>query len=469
MPLYTVNIVSENVDSLKSVLIKFQLNTSEHESAVHEDGRVKVQCSVSTEELERLRKNEGEEFSLEDLEDVTALYELHLAGSSEGRDVIYLGPEGDFLETEEKVPGFLFSGSLHKRFRSFIETVADPKVCRLDQLPYPAHKPVQLGAPMYPLCLRLGLPIDDRKPSVLFLGGTHGDEPMPPEILYRLVEDLWESVKNGTDIRYGGALFRAWDIREALQKIDVFIVPIVNPNGRDLFLSQTNVIPDFGRKNHRNVDINRNFDFLWKYQYFFHPDSNVQISDDPESSVFRGHNPESENETRNIVELLKRFRNIRALVDVHSGSSPPKMLYSWGHDNIGSNPANRFTNVREPIMGLANDSYSEFMDDKDQAVFKLISLDVGEAANRVQGKSTWLSQSSFEGLFPTCASTDDYTSSLHIVSPGSRARAYGFTMEIGKDILLPGEYSLRSAEVRAGLIAFMRKFMEMSHTGVSPR
>ena len=113
--------------------------------------------------------------------------------------------------------------------------------------------------------------LGDGPETLLLLGVVHGNEPLGGPILTRLVGLLKER-------------------RSLLHDSRVIIVPVLNPDG---LAANT-------RTNARGVDLNRNF-----------PASNW-------AATYRhGTAPESEPETRVVVDLIKRFEPTRIL-SIHS-------------------------------------------------------------------------------------------------------------------------------------------------------
>ncbi len=105
----------------------------------------------------------------------------------------------------------------------------------------------------------------------LLIGVVHGNEPLGEPILLRLIETLK-------------------DQPELLRGSQVVIVPVVNPDG---LAANT-------RTNSRGIDLNRNF-----------PSNNWA------KTTRHGTAPESEPETRIVVDLIKRFKPTRIL-SIHS-------------------------------------------------------------------------------------------------------------------------------------------------------
>ncbi len=81
-----------------------------------------------------------------------------------------------------------------------------------------------------------------------------------------------------------------------LNNLDIFIIPVVNPDGLDNFWYKS---IHKGRKNYRNVDLNRNYPIYWN-------SSSLEASSSlVESYKFRGFSPGSEKEVQYIMNFLK--------------------------------------------------------------------------------------------------------------------------------------------------------------------
>lgn len=144
--------------------------------------------------------------------------------------------------------------------------------------------------------LRLTAKPKEELPAALFTGGHHSRELAPVEISYRLAKVLLEGY--GKDPRITAML----DTRE------VWIVPMVNPDGR----SRVEDGEMFWRKNVHpfaggvGVDLNRNYDSHWEKG-----DTN------PRKDTFRGEAAFSEPETQAIRQLFAK-RKFGSWMDYHA-------------------------------------------------------------------------------------------------------------------------------------------------------
>jgi len=180
--------------------------------------------------------------------------------------------------------------------------------------------------------------------GVLFVGGAHARELVPPDLLVNFAYNLCTAYSNGTGLTFGPKHYDAFTIKLIVEALDVFIFPLINPDGREYALTSTE---PFWRKNRdpnpglpcKGVDINRNYDFLW---------SSVigQTSSNSCSETFHGTSAFSEPETRNVRSLLDNFPNIECMIDIHSYSQ--LVLFPWGDDD---------SQAADPSMNFRNPAY----------------------------------------------------------------------------------------------------------------
>lgn len=307
--------------------------------------------------------------------------------------------------------------------------------------------------------LRVGPPDTLGANTILFTGGLHAREWVPPDALVNLAADLVEAHARGTGLRYGQQRFSADDIRRVVEGLQIVLFPCVNPDGRHH--SQT--AEPMWRKNRRRVvpgsdpdcvgvDINRNFDALWDFRRHFAPDSHVSASDDPcDLQVYVGPAAASESETRNVVWLLDRYPHAGWFVDVHS--HVPAIFYNWGFDtNQTSDP---MMNFRDPAFdgrrGRGGDAYGEFIPADDLRTLQDLGGKVNSAVEAASGRGYDLEQSFT--LYPTSGASDDYAYSRHFVQ-ASKSKILSFTIECGRSFQPPwteAENVIR--EVCSGLTA----------------
>lgn len=153
---------------------------------------------------------------------------------------------------------------------------------------------------------------EENEGEILFLGCHHAREWISVEVPLMLAKLL--TANYSTDP----------DIKALVDNSEIWIVPIVNPDG----LEYSIYVYRYWRKNRRDnrdgtygVDLNRNYDFKWGFD-------NQGSSPDSISQVFRGQSPFSEPETQAIRELVAKH-DFKAIVSYHNFSQV--ILYPWGY------------------------------------------------------------------------------------------------------------------------------------------
>ena len=337
------------------------------------------------------------------------------------------------------------------------------------------------GAKSNYLKIRPATPTSAPRWRVLLLGGVHARELAPPDALLSFVDKLLAAYTTGADVAYpaftapDGTVFDAFTVpateaRAVIDRLDLYVAPLVNPDGRDFVLADvTTVAPDV-RRLHRNwrknrrpapagdtapeavgVDINRNFDILWDFnKHYDVAIADVHTSDDPRSEIFAGPPPgASEPETSNVAGLMGDA-DINYLLDVHAFSRT--VMYSWGIEANQSVDASM--NFANPAWdhkrdGTLHDNYREYIPTAVEAEAKaladrmaaLILARAGGTNPLAQGRSQYASQPSSK-LYVTSGSSDDYAFSRWFTAAKSGRpirRVLAFTMEAGGDPRAPAD------------------------------
>ncbi|HHS49539.1 MAG TPA: T9SS type A sorting domain-containing protein [candidate division Zixibacteria bacterium] len=156
--------------------------------------------------------------------------------------------------------------------------------------------------------------IDAGKPQVLIFGAIHAREVVTPDIVLEFARWLLDSMATSEVARH------------IVEKREVWLIPLLNPDG---YVYNQTTSPTGGgmwRKNRRNngssmgVDLNRNFPYEWGYD-------DVGSSPNPGSETYRGPSPASEPETQTIIELVNA-NEFRTVLDFHSFGN--MYLFPWG-------------------------------------------------------------------------------------------------------------------------------------------
>lgn len=307
--------------------------------------------------------------------------------------------------------------------------------------------------------IRIRSPGGGDRNGVLLVGGTHARELINPDLLAALAVKLCWAYTNGGGLKFGAKEYSETEVRLAVDGLDIFIVPLINPDGREHIQSGGY---RWWRKNRsfnpggsRGTDLNRNYDFLWDWIIGV-------TSGTPTDDTYHGTNEFSEPETRNIRTLLDRYPNITCFVDVHSYSE--LILYPWGDDNIQTtDPTQNFRNPAwDGLRGVTGTGYAEYMPAADRTKFHDRGLKVRDAIAAVRGR-TYVVEPSFD-LYGTSGGSSDYTYSRYFLGRGKR-KVWGYVFETnfegpGYDwqygFQPPYDDALKVMdEIQSGLIQFM--------------
>ncbi|MCH2534945.1 MAG: M14 family metallopeptidase [Bdellovibrionales bacterium] len=156
---------------------------------------------------------------------------------------------------------------------------------------------------------------DSNLPAVVFMGGHHAREHISVEMPLMLAQHLASEFKNGNS-----------EIIKLLHERQVFIIPIVNPDGaeHDIAGGRYKMWRKNRVTNHDGsigVDLNRNYGFKW---------ASGGASSNPRSSTYHGPEAFSEPETRAVREfVLSKQDQLTTLLSYHTFSE--LILFPWGH------------------------------------------------------------------------------------------------------------------------------------------
>lgn len=216
------------------------------------------------------------------------------------------------------------------------------------------------GRDIFALKISKDASIDDAsKPDVLITGCHHARE--------------WISVESPVYIANQLVNGYATDdsIRHLVDHLQIWVVPIMNPDGLTYTQNSPNGAMDavrLWRKNRRpisvgscasavGVDLNRNYSYEWRLQndspctdYCSSNRScindDIGASDDPKSEIYRGPQPESEPEVKAIKSLVDDpNRHFRAQLDYHNYSQ--LILYPWGFAPFGTDDSRTLSQLAQ--------------------------------------------------------------------------------------------------------------------------
>ncbi len=222
------------------------------------------------------------------------------------------------LETERLAPAFsaglAAQGDINGAFHSYYEVENELKALESS---YPAlAKVMDLGQSLelrhiYALKVSANVQLDEDEAKVLILGCHHAREWISVEVPLLMGKYLLEHY--ATDA----------GIKGLVDKSEVWIVPLVNPDGLEYSIHYWR----YWRKNRRDngdnswgVDLNRNYGYAWGWDV-------IGSSPNPTSDVYRGKAPFSEPEVQAIRDLVAT-RRFQGLISYHNYSQV--ILYPWG-------------------------------------------------------------------------------------------------------------------------------------------
>jgi Zinc carboxypeptidase len=312
-----------------------------------------------------------------------------------------------------------------------------------------------------------------RTRGVLFLGGLHARELINPDALVSLAFDLCYAYTERKGISYGGKSYSFDIIKRIFDTFEIFIMPLVNPDGREHVFNfydlwRMNRNPNGGRTcptpptpdcpvDGKGVDINRNFDFLWK--------SGINTTSDPClcDQRYKGEMPFSEPESSSVRTLLDRNAHIDSMVDVHSYAE--RVLYPWQIDEDQVTDSNM--NFQNPFYdgkrGYMTDSYQEYIRGNELVRYRFVAEKVRDAINDVRGNRYQAQQGPYFPIYPASGTSTDYAISRNFVSQ-KKTKIFAMAFETAMAFNPLDPYSPMeekddkwkiTKEICAGLIEFM--------------
>jgi carboxypeptidase T len=147
-------------------------------------------------------------------------------------------------------------------------------------------------------------------PAFLFIGCHHAREWMSVEVPMELARVLAENPNSDPKIN------------EYLEKFDIWIIPMLNPDGHIYSINSNRMWRKNRSVTHNGVagvDLNRNYSYQW---------GNMGSSDDPTEDNYHGTEPFSENETQIIRDLASEIPLFGCLTYHTYGEL---IIYPWGH------------------------------------------------------------------------------------------------------------------------------------------
>jgi hypothetical protein len=226
--------------------------------------------------------------------------------------VAYAIETGRFLRTGTQ--GLAAAGGINGAYHSTLELETDLRILERD---HPGLASVRaIGEtlekrPIYALKISDHVLEDEGEPAALFVGCHHAREWISVEVPFLFGKYLLENYELSPEVR------------ALVDSSEIWIVPIVNPDGLEYSIH----VYRYWRKNRRanadgtyGVDINRNYGYAWGLD-------DIGSSGSPGSDVYRGTGPFSEPETAAIRDLFTAH-DFRAMISFHSFAQD--ILSPWG-------------------------------------------------------------------------------------------------------------------------------------------
>lgn len=169
--------------------------------------------------------------------------------------------------------------------------------------------------------------------TVTYFAGIHANEYITTTLLLRFITEMCSAISNYKD-------FCGINITSVLRDRSLIFVPMLNPDGCDIVISDGNCLLDEDYKrisrycdgnfstlkaNFRGVDINHNFCADWDKVKKAECDSGITA---PSAGMFGGYFPESEPETLSAVTLCKIMRP-SSLIALHTQGE--EIYYGYGN------------------------------------------------------------------------------------------------------------------------------------------
>lgn len=248
------------------------------------------------------------------------------------------------------------------------------------------------------------------KPGIIFLGTHHAREHLSTEIPLMLAQHLVENRQKA-------------DIKALLETRDIFIVPMVNPDGVEHDIRNGRY--HMHRKNTRDngdgsigVDLNRNYAYRW---------GGPGASDDPDSDIYHGPSAFSEPETQAVKRLVDRHAaNVKVLLSYHTFSE--LILYPWGG------------------------AYEDIEDSRALAAYKAMAGTMAEMTGYTPQKSS--------ELYIATGDTTDWSWATHGI--------YSFTFELTPKSMWSGGFYPGAAAIQPTFAANLRPALYLIRMAADP-
>ena len=451
---FFVEIIAKSKQQLMD-LQKFELDLFQSTAKSSEDKKFSIDGLITLEDVNKLVQNgyrvliKKESMKRTPAIDETMSFEQwsETVAKEKGEEK----EEGISKAKPEKTPefkGYLTSKGIHSALQYLAKTY--PAIVQLISLPEKTYEGYRSKA------IKIGIKNATPKNGILFLGGVHAREILNPDLLVKLALNLCQAYTANTNLTFGAKSFTSKEVKQIVDNLELFLFPLVNPDGRTFVQApngdvwwRKNRNPNLGLEQ-KGVDLNRNYDFLWE--------SGIGTSANSTTEIYKGREPGSEKETKNVIYLINKYKNISCVFDVHSYSE--LILYPWGDDDIQTeDPDMNFGNTDyDGARGIPGDSiYKEYIHKKDLDWYESTGKRIGNAIAAVRG-TVYEAQHSI-GLYPTTGTCDDYIYSLRYNGINREIKA--FTIETARVFQPTYEEATKvMSEVSAGLVEACKIHLE---------
>lgn len=120
--------------------------------------------------------------------------------------------------------GYLTSEGINSALQYIAKSY--PSLVQLIVLPEKTHEGRSSRA------IKISLNNATPKNSLLFLGGVHAREILNPDLLVKFALNLCESYSSNTEMKFEDKSYSVDDIKQIVENLELFLFPLVNPDGR---------------------------------------------------------------------------------------------------------------------------------------------------------------------------------------------------------------------------------------------
>jgi carboxypeptidase T len=394
--------------------------------------RFAVNLVLTETEIEQARKDG---YDVQIIHDHDEYNEKLFKEVSQGKIQAMIDEQGDKFNPET-VNNYWEVHEIERFMRNMAEDSLYKDIVTIHQFPLPTSGPDRERITYK--YVKLGLSSSRPKPAIVFVGGMHAREWIPPEVCVQFIYRLATCYKKKTGVNLpgpGGGYTLTKDLLERIVRtLDIYVIPNANPEGTRFGMSRPENA-DWRKNRHQftssvfGVDLNRNFDFLWSSGF----GQSTTPNPDPQQ-LYRGEKPGSENEVKNIVGLLDSNPNIKFFVDIHSAGE--RVLHPWSHDETTTDPNkkdsafwnNKFDGQRHTVGG-----YREYTPQSDLDNLKLLAGLMRAAIVRVNN-NPYRDMASWDAgtIYRMAGASDDYSFSRHLRNTDKKPLINAFTIECAK-------------------------------------